>query len=197
MSLLIKLNDIRPQIEDIRNDIENAILGEEADTIMNVIDELSAALTRSIQVIQKHYNDERTLDLMEKDLEKRIAEESIYDGIPDDKKDEIIEKIIASPDVQLIDSEELKEYILTQLKELATDELVTKAYSKQDIINLGESVTEDDISETRKYDAGINVLRDMVETPNGRDDALTFGLKRMMSDAASRLHYIYLYYNIG
>ena len=170
--------------------------GEESEEITNAIDELSDALTRAIQVIDKHYSDERTLDLIEKDLEKRIAEEPIYEGIPTDKKDEMIEKIIASPDVQLINEEELKEYISGYLKSLATDELITKSYGKQDIINLGESVTNDSASETRKYDAGVNVLRDMVETPTGREDALTFGLKRLMEDSASRLHHIYMYYGM-
>lgn len=196
MALLIKLNDIKPQIEDIRREAEESMPGEESEEITNAIDELSDALTRAIQVIDKHYSDERTLDLIEKDLEKRIAEEPIYEGIPTDKKDEMIEKIIASPDVQLINEEELKEYISGYLKSLATDELITKSYGKQDIINLGESVTNDSASETRKYDAGVNVLRDMVETPTGREDALTFGLKRLMEDSASRLHHIYMYYGM-
>lgn len=196
MALLIKLNDIKPQIEDIRREAEESMPGEDSGTIMNAVDELSEALTRTIQVIEKHYNDERTLDIMEKDLEKRMTEDPIYEGIPADKKDEIIEKVISNPDVQLINDEELKEHISSQLKDLATDELITKAYGKQDIINLGESVTDDNASETRKYDAGVNILRDMVETPTGREDALTFGLKRLMEDAASRLHYIYSYYDI-
>ena len=197
MALLIKLNDIKPQIEEIRREAEEKMPGEETGGIMNAIDELSETLTRTIQLIDKHYSDERTLDIIGKDLDTKIEEDPIYEGIPEIKRNEIIEKIIAEDDMELIGEEELKEFISDELKNASSDDLVTKAYSKQDIINLGESVVDPEASETRKYDAGVDILRDMVETPNGREDALTFGLKRLLEDSASRLHHIYLYYDLA
>jgi len=198
LALLIKLNDLKPQIQEIRQEAEQDMPSSEEDAgeIMNALDELSETLTRTISLIEKHYNDERTLDRMEEDLYNKIEEEPIYEGISDEKKDQIIEKIIASPDLQLINSDDLKEYIDKDLKNSSSDELITKAYSKQDIVNLGDSVVDHEASETRKYDAGVDILRDMIETPTGREDALTFGLKRLMEDSASRLHHIYKYYGI-
>ena len=179
MALLIKLNDIKPQIMEIRSEAEKMI-GEETGEVMNAIDELSESLNRTIQLVNKHYSDERTLNAIEKDLNNKIDESPIFEGIPQTKREEIIEKIISEDDVELIEEEELKKFIMDDLKNSSSDDLVTKAYSKQDIINLGESVVDSDASETRKYDAGTDILRDMVETPNGREDALTFGLKRLL-----------------
>jgi hypothetical protein len=197
LALLIKLNDLRPQIDDIRREAEESLPGEDTGEVMNALDELSEILSRTIALIDKHYSDERTLDIIEKDLEARIDEDPVYQGIPEIKRTEIIEKIIAEDEMDLIGEEELKEYITEELKNSGTEELITKAYSKQDIMNLGESVVDNNASETRKYDAGLEILRGMVETPNGREDALTFGLKRLLEDSASRLHYIYLYYDLA
>lgn len=196
MAVLIKLNDLRPLVNDIRKEAEDT-LPEDAGEVFNALDELSEALTRTISLINKYYSDEKTLDTISRDLERQISEEPIYEGIPEDKRDEIVEKIIAEEDVELIGDEELKEFISEELKNASTEDLITKAYSKQDIINLGESVTDSKASETRKYDAGVAILIDMVETPTGREDALTYGLKRLMEDSASRLHHVYLYYDLA
>lgn len=199
MALLLKLNDLRPQIQDIRNEAEETFQGSEDEiaTINTSLEELSAALDRSISLIEKHYSDERTMDIMERDLRRRMAEEPIFEGVSEENKNTIVEKVIADPDTELINEDELKDHITNELKNASTTELITKAYSKSDIVNLGDAVVKPGSSETKKYDHGLEILRNMVETPTGREDALTYGLKRLMEDSQSRLHYIFQYYSLG
>jgi len=198
LALLLKLNDLRPQIQDIISEADETIQGseEEINTIHTSLSELSTALDSSISLIEKHYSDERTLDVMEKDLRRKMDEESIFVGISEAQKAAIVEKIISDPDTELITDEELKDYLTGELKNASTTELITKAYSKADITNLGDAVVNPGSTETKKYDAGLEILRNMVETPTGREDALTYGLKRLLDDSQSRLHYIFKYYGL-
>lgn len=199
MALLLKLNDLRPQVEEIRAEAKETFTGDDKDfeAINNSIDELAATLTQTISLIEKHYSDERTMDKIEKDLRTKLADDPIFEGFSEEQRNQIIEKIISDPDVSLITEEELKEYITGELKSASSTDLITKAYSKDDIINLGDAVAEPGSSELFKYDSGLEVLRNMVETPTGREDALTYGLKRMMSDSATRLNYVNMYYGIS
>jgi len=193
---LQKLNDLKLKITELEELAEKDIPEEIQKEVVDSIQSLRDIINRIGTTVEKHFHDEKVLKNMEKDIHHRMANEELYLTIPKEKHHQIIEKIIEDPEINLLTEKELQNFVEDRLKNAGTEELITKAYSKQDIINLGDAVADRDSSETVKYEAGLDVLKGMVETPSGRDDALTHGLTRIMADPKTRAHYLYLYYDI-
>ena len=193
---LQKLNDLKPklmEIEELADDIPEEIREEVLNSLRSVRD----MVNRTGSMVEKHFHDEKVLENMEQDIHNRMSEEQLYQTLPKERHHEIVEKVIEDPDINLLTEEELKDFVEDRLKNAGTEELITKAYSKQDIINLGDAVATKGSNETVTYEAGLDVLKGMVETPTGREDALMHGITRIMSDPTTRAHYLYLYYGMS
>lgn len=195
MGILEKLNNLKAVIKDISNNID-----ELPEEIKSEVDARFKALRSMVNevggIIEKHFKDETSLKKISKDLINRMDSLEIYKGITDRQKEAIVEKIVEDKSLVLIDSDGLSSFIEDKLKSDSVENLVKKAYSKKDIIKLGEAVVSHDSNEVVKYDAGVGILRDMVKTPTGRKDAIAYGIKRLMGNATTLQYYLMLYYRV-
>jgi len=146
--------------------------------------------------IEKYFKDQKSIQEMTKNTLLTMDKLEIYKGLSNEQKNAIVEKIIGDADLILIGPDELKDFIKDKLETDSAENLVKKAYSKRDIIHLGEAVSSDTSSEVVKYDAGLNVLREMVKTPTGRNDAIVHGIKRLMGNTVTLHYYLMLYYGM-
>jgi hypothetical protein len=147
-------------------------------------------------IIEKYFKDQRTINEMSKDLLDKMDASEIYKGFSIEKKEAIVEKIIDDNDLVLLDINGLQEFIKDKLQTEEDGILIKKAYSKKDILKLGEAVSDADASEVMKYEAGVKVLEDMVKTPTGRKDAIAHGIKRLMGNTTTVQYYLLLYYGM-
>ena len=195
MTVLQQINDLKPLVSDIEQEIDS-LPGELQQDVVESVRELREAVNNSANLIEKYYNDERLLLLMQNDLDQRMDEDPLYTGIPQDKRKQITEKIVEDDDVNLIDMDELKEFILDRLKQGTPEDLVKQSYSKNDIISLGDALEPNRTEESILYETGLAKLLEIVETPVGREDALAHGVKRNIEDPKLRNNYLYLYYGV-
>ena len=196
MSILNQLNNLKTQLTVLEKDIVE--LPEEIqEETQNNISQIRDLINRTGATIEKYFQDEKTITLISNTLRRKMDAESIYNDIPKDQKEAIIEKVIEDADINLLTEEKLREYISERLKVLPSDEFITKAYRKKDILSLGSSVTPANASNTVKYEAGLDILRDLVKTPTGREEAVANGTKRGISENTLRNEYIYLYYGLS
>lgn len=195
MGVLEKLNKLKVLLKEISSSTEDLPkeIKPEVDENLKVIRTLVNNVGGSIE---KYFKDQRTFKKIGKDIRNRMDELEIYKGLSDKRKNAIVNKIVNDKDMVLVDSSELSEFIKDKLKTDSVENLIRKAYSKKDIIKLGEAVTEPDAGEVMKYDAGMDILRDMVKTPTGQEDAITYGIKRLMGNSTTLQYYLMLYYQL-
>jgi len=193
LGILEKLNNLKSLLKDVSDGTDTL-----PDEIRPEIEENFKVIRTMVNtaggIIEKYFKDQRTVDKMRNELSQRMNELEIYKGLTDKNKKAIIEKVINDKDMVLVGTEELSAFIKDKLKTSSVDNLVKQAYSKKDIINLGDAVSNPESSEVVKYDAGMDVLRDMVKTPVGREDAITHGIKRLMGNSTSLQYYLMMYY---
>lgn len=195
MSVLEKINNLKGFLTNLEGDVD--VL---PDALVSTIDKDLKNLRNLVNTIggtiEKYFKDQRNINNMEKNILNRMNMLDIYKGLSDKEKSSISKKIINNADLILIGPEDLKEFIQDKLQTDSAETLIRKAYTKTDIINLGEATTSSDASEVVKYDAGMNILKDMVKTPTGREDAIAHGIKRLMGNKTTLHNYLLLYYGI-
>jgi hypothetical protein len=170
--------------EEVQQDFSDGLT-----EIRNMINKVGA-------ILEKYYNDKNTYENMKKDLEDKMAKIPIYTGMDEKIKEIIVDKVIRSKDLNLLTVDGLQDFIEDRLKTSGIEDLIKKSYSKYDILKLGEAVESPESSESKKYEAGLNVLRDLVTTSRGREEAIAYGVKRLMKDVTTRKYYIGLYYGL-
>lgn len=196
MSILTQINNLKIMLKNIDAGIPSlpkelqTIIEKDSKTLRDLVNTMGGA-------IEKYYKDQRNLKKMSQDLLNEMNESDIYKGLTARQKQAIVEKIISDADLVLLNAEDLRLFVRDKLQtEDDDDNLIKKAYSKKDIIHLGDAVAPHGSSEVVKYDAGFKILRDMMKTPMGRKDAITHGIKRLLSNATTVQYYLMLYYGI-
>jgi ERCC4-related helicase len=185
------------KIKDELRGLDLSSLDEEIrDDFSLQVDKCLSDITQSISIIDKYNSDKDTMEKMRIEIRDKIKKNHIYDGLDDKTLSLIEDRIIRKKDINFLDDEGLREYIEDKLRDSSVDNLITKAYSKTDIIKLGEAINTADVTEIRKYDAGMGVLRDLVKTPRGREEAIAYGTDRLLKNVISRRYYLSLYYGI-
>ena len=195
MSVLEKINNLKGFLTGLDREIDvlpdELVLNIDKDlkNLRNIVNTIGGT-------VEKYFKDQRNFSEMEKKFLFKMKDFEIYKGLTDKQKSAITKKIINDVNLILIGPEDLKEFIGDKLKTDSAENLIKRSYSKKDIIHLGESVTSSDTSEIVKYDAGMTILIDMVKTPIGREDALSHGIKRLMSNKTTLHYYLLLYYGV-
>jgi hypothetical protein len=196
MPLLKSITDLKPAVYELEKEAGRTMPDEIRDSVVQSIREIRDAVNKTASLIEKHYRDEELLANMKKNLERDMKKEPIYDGLTREMKDAVMESVIGDPEINLINEGEFKEFVLDQLKTGTPEILIKTAYSKNSIIELGDAVAARGAGQNDKYAAGMGVLSDMVKTPTGREDALSQGVARALSDPTIRRHYLNLYYGL-
>jgi len=193
LGILEKINNLKMLLKDISDHVSS--LPKEVHLVIEKDTKALRDLANTMGgAVEKYFKDQLNLKQMTKDLSHKMNELDIYRGLSDRQKDIILDKIISNADLVLVNAEDLRLFIKDKLQTESVENLIKKAYSKKDIVRLGESVVPDDSGEVVKYDAGFKILQDMVKTPTGRKDAIAHGIKRLESNTTTLHYYLMLYY---
>ena len=194
MSTLEKLNNLKVLLKDITEKDLGSLPEEIKPEAVENLRLVRETVNNTGNMIEKYYRDKHNINKMVNDLRSKMDEIDIYKGLSDTQKKSIVERIIKDENLVLITREDLEDFIEDKLKTDSVDGLIKKAYSKKDIMKLGESVNPSNSNEVVNYDSGFSILQDMVKTPTGRKDAITHGIQRLMGDVNTLRHYMMLYY---
>jgi hypothetical protein len=196
MKILEKLNKLKDLLKNIESDSREQVPEEISKEFLDNLTTCRDAINRTGNILEKYVKDKEIEKRFKKELEEKMANIKIYSGLDKKIKEIIVDRIFRNKGMNLLTDEGFQEYIEKQLMDCETDELIKKAYSKYDILKLGESIESIETSETKKYDAGMNILRDLVKTPFGRDEAIAHGIKRITNNIMTMRYYLSLYYKI-
>lgn len=194
MSALEKLNNLKVLLKDITEKDLDSLPEEIKPEAFENLRLVRETVNNTGNMIEKYYRDKHNINKMVNDIRSKMDEIDIYKGLSDTQKKSIVERIIKDENLVLITGEDLEDFIEDKLKTDSVDGLIKKAYSKKDIMKLGESVNPSNSNEVVNYDSGFSILQDMVKTPTGRKDAITHGIQRLMGDVNTLRHYMMLYY---
>jgi hypothetical protein len=195
LSVLAKINNLKGFLTNLEGDVDT-LPDELIETIAKDLKNLRNIVNTVGGTIEKYFKDQRSFSEMEKKILNKMQDFEIYKGLSDTQKSAISKRIINDANLVLIGPDDLKEFIQDKLQTDSAENLIRRAYSKKDIIHLGESVTSPNSSEVVKYDSGMNILKDMVKTPTGREDAISHGIKRLMGNKTTLHYYLLLYYGV-
>ena len=194
--ILGSINEIKKILTDMDSEI-TSLPKELRELSTKQLDKVRSLLNSFGGSVEKFYQDRELSKGMILDLLDKMKNIGLYDSISDDVKEEIAEKIINSSELELLDSNTLRQTIIDSLLTIEDSEkLVLKAYGKESVIKVGSNLIGHKATETAKYDAGLKAFLEMVETPNGREDALAFGEKRVLENISLRNQYLLSYYGV-
>jgi len=196
MKILEKLNKLKELLTDIESDSRDTVPEEISKEFMDNLTVCRNTINKTGNILEKHIKDKEIEKRYKQELKERMEDIKIYSGLDDKIKELIIDRIFINKNMNLLTDDGFSEYITKQLRECSTDDLIKKSYSKYDILKLGESIESIETSETKKYEAGMSILRDLVKTSFGRDEAIAHGEKRITSNITAIRYYLSLYYKI-
>jgi len=195
LPVIQEINKIKPAITDLANRLDSIpeeiqIIVREA--ILNAADNLDQAAS----VIQKHYNDKEELDKITKELQAKISSSDVYKPLTDQEKDKVIETIISSNDKNILTEQAFKKWVRSNLEKLSKEDLIKAIYTKDEIRKLGEDKTfgKPRVTETIKYEAGIDLLLESMATLTGYNQAINYGVSTIYDVLQIRRKYLKSYY---
>ena len=196
MGILEKLNNLKAILKDMVNKDLEKLPEELKPEVKEHLSSLRETANNIGTIIEKYYRDKKNIGNMITELRSKMNEIDIYKGLSDKQKNVILDRIVEDGELNLLTKEDLENFIADRLKSESVDGLIKKAYSKKDIMKLGESVNPLNSNEIVNYDSGFSILQDMVKTPTGRKDALGHGVKRLMDNINTMHHYMMLYFGV-
>jgi hypothetical protein len=196
MSVLGDLNKIKEALDKIRDEAVSGLDQEVLPEFLANFDGVQEQLNRAGAVIEKHYGDKDSLDIMKVDMKDQMKEDPLYRNLSDATRDAIIDNIIGSADKKLASKEDLKKFIAEDLRNLDAKELVTQSYTKDEIIRLGRPMVDPKASDGVRYNAALKTLIEMAETPQGFEDAVAKGEEKILKMPKETERYLLRYYGV-
>lgn len=194
--ILESINTIKEELNSIKDESVKTLPNDILPQVLKSIQEIQKAVNSTGDLIQKYYNDKESLGKIHEDLMRRMNGDPIYSGLSLTQKTAIADKIIREPNLTLANEKDLREYVVESLRRLSPEELVTKAYTKSEIIHLGRSLTEFGASEGVQYSAGLRALSELAVTPSGFEDAVAHGEDSILKNPKYRTQYLLSMYGM-
>ena len=199
MAILKQINEIK----DLLSKVEKEALQLDKEIQHQVLDSLKdcrEALNQAGASLEKHSKqDEMTLDI-KKDLLDKMEKDELYHGVPQDKRQKMVDKIIESSTHIFMKERELKEYLTKTLKFLKPEDLVKKAYTKEELVKLGTTILgpekSKNASEYLKYNEGLDFAVSSQAKFSNKQDTEDKALQRILKNPSLRTSYLYAYYGV-
>lgn len=189
-----KIEEIRKLASDIVND-----MGSYPPELRSVFQDFSETVVPACDDALKAIDKAKSDSKAEQDLKAEISAQmdpEMFADFSAEEKEEIVNQIFESSSKVVLTPEKLKEWLVATFRKLDEDDLVTSAYTKAEIIRIGESLAPKGSSDSTKYNKGFQASKEICSTPSGRDGAISYGVNSILSDPKRRKAYIKSYYGV-
>jgi hypothetical protein len=198
MTLLSKIVELKDNLLELEKDAEK--LPEEIrHAVLDSFKGCRENLNTAGNSIEQFYKEDEQILNIKKDLLDKMDKEKIYKGVPGEKRQEMVSKIIKGSKTIFIKEKELKDFILKSLKALSEEDLIKKAYSKEEILNMGKKLLGKEArtaAEFVKYNKGLEFFVDSLAKFSNRQDTLDLALEKIMDTPQLCTNYLYTYYGV-
>lgn len=196
MKVLDSLNQIKEQLQEIKNVATERFPDDLLPGFMKSMDTLQDQLNNSAAIVEEYFQSKMSKMSLTKDLMQRMKDYEIYSALSENQKQDIAERVVENPDLDFLDEEGFRSYITKLLRDLDSNELVMQAYSKEDIVKLGQPFAPKGAGTGLKYDSGLNMLTELAQTPSGFEEAVQYGLERVLNNPTLTKKYLLSYYRV-
>lgn len=196
MKIINSLTQCKEIVKDVRDQAVIELSSDLLPELNRLLDKVQDSINDAAGWVEKTLQDRLVERKMELELESQINSNPLYRDLDQDTRGKIVGVIISDPSKMLLKDEDFKEFLNQELNKLPNDKLILKAYTKDEIIRLGKSTTPEG-SVGEQYQAGLRTLQGTLDTSSGLDDAIAWGIKRIMGDPKARKQYLLSYYGLG
>lgn len=182
---------MREVMNEATNSLEEQQLGQFMQAADSILDSLEIA--ESIGIQDKE-NDAAKDDVIE-DLEAQMEENPLFNQFSENTKAVLVQKMI-NEGKPVATKDDLIEFSEEKLRDLPTDQLVQKAYSKDEIIRVGRSVLGNDVGDGVAYNKGLEILTEESLEPDNLNRVKALAIEKMIEDPKSLNQLIFEYYEI-
>lgn len=196
MTLLLKVRGIESDLRGLLESAEFPKSEESKALVKAAFGDAIDSLSKLALAIEKAFQDDELSNQLLTEILSKVNGSDVYNVLSDKEKTEVASRIVESADRQVLTKVEFSQYVTDRLRELSDDDLAKAAYSRRDITSLGQAVTEGIQPEQVYYEAGFEVVRNFVQTPSGRDEALSKAGRRIVESPSDSRKMLKLYYAI-
>lgn len=196
MRILEKINQLKSDLSSIRDLAVTDLPESLQPDITPLFEDARSAIVTLGNTIEKHFQDAERVVKMQTELGRQMAKDTLYAGLTDAERSKVVKKIIIDPKSSLIDSDQLRDVVRMNLQKLSSDELIVKAYSRDEIISLGRALSDGSAGTGAAYDSGISILKKEVETSRGLQEAMTRAENRIMLDPNLKKQALLQFYGV-
>jgi hypothetical protein len=190
------LKNIKKLVNQLNTTVKTLPEGviDEARDSLNLVKE---EIDKTIFLIENHFATVAELERIKEDLKARMTTDGIHQKVlTEPEKDAVAERIIDNPKIELLTKNTLSEYIVATLRRMNGEDLATKAFGKDRIVEIGENIVGQQAPSTSKYQTGLDAVMKSLESPSGREEAITFGQNRIQNNTELMKKYLLNYYGL-
>lgn len=190
-----KLIQIEQLMREVMDEATNSLQKDELSQFMQAADSILNSLEIAESVGIQDSNDSNAKDDIVEDLYSQMNESPIFKRFSENTKAVLVQKMV-NDGKPLAEKSDLIEFVEKKLTDLPTDQLVQKAYSKDEIIRIGKSVLDDDVGDGLSYSKGLEILTEESLEPDNLNRVKALAIENMVEDPKSLNQLIFEYYEI-
>lgn len=189
---LEKLIEIAEKLSDKATKI---VGNQQLDEFLSAMNNVGNSLSIALSILEKESLSDLVSSDLVRDLEKQISEHPILSKVPEEVKALVIQKML-NAGRGVASKEDLISFLQKSLRSLSNEDLVKKAYGKDEIIRVGRSVIEDKVGDSVLYSRGLEILTEETVEPENLNNVYALIIKRTLRDPKEIEQLVYQYYGI-
>jgi len=142
--------------------------------------------------LEKKASDDTKVDHIQTDLRSQMEASPVFEGLSPELLTTLAESALESGK-GVITEEQLADFVVHQLREMSDEDLLGLAYTPDEIQSVGQSVVR---APAQAFPRGKQIITEMMNTPVGREEAVTRAENVIRGDRDLTVEYLKAYYDV-
>ena len=173
----------------------SSLQGGELTQFLNATENMLTSLEIAESIGEKSSDDKDAGGDVVQDIEDQMDDHPIFRRYSDNAKAVIIQKMV-NDGKPLASQEDLVDFANEKVSGLPNEQLITKAYDKDEIIRVGRNSMEEQLGEGMAYQKGIEILTEEAMEPDNLARTKAMAIERMLKNPKELDKLVFDYYEI-
>lgn len=187
---LNQIKDILKNIDSTAADLEPGI----REQAVHALDDARSAVNNAALLIDNYYSQRQESRTITKDVMDKFRANPLFSGLDDATLGKYAQAVMEQPKLKVLEEPDLRNLIAADLQRASTEDLIHKAYSREEITTMGRRLLTNAGNEKVAYERGMESLTNLVETPTGLLDVIQVAESKILDDPNTLKRYFDAYY---